>query len=86
MLQSLTGWHILIILITLAVFAAVVAAVIVLAVRAAGRAKPAPVARYGTPAPEPTSARLAHLDQLFHTGQISEAEYQAKRVEIIDGI
>ena len=92
MLQNLTGWHILVILFTFAVFLVIVAVVITIAVRAAGRSQPTPVARYGPPQPtattpaEDASSRLKQIKQLRETQQISDAEYQAKRAEIVSGI
>ena len=72
MLSNLTGWHVLIILGVLLVMALVVVAIVVLAIRFARRRQT------GHPAD-----RLAQLDQLRAQGLLSDAEYAAKRQEII---
>jgi len=75
MLSNLTGWHALIILGVvgaMALVALVVLAIVVLAIRSTRR-------RQGV---DP-AGRLQELDRLRDQGLLSEAEYAAKRQEIL---
>ncbi len=71
MLSNLTGWHALVILAVLGGIALVVLAIVFLVVRVFRR-------RAGDP-----STRLRELGRLRDQGLLSEAEYAAKRQEIL---
>jgi uncharacterized membrane protein len=72
MLSNLTGWHALIILGVLGTMALVVLAIVILAIRATRRRQ----------ATDP-AVRLQELDRLRARGLVTEAEYTAKRQEIL---
>ncbi|WP_104163053.1 SHOCT domain-containing protein [Cryobacterium sp. N22] len=72
MLSNLTGWHALIILGVLSAMVLVALAIVFLAVHVARRR------RAGDEAD-----RLVQLEQLHAKGLVSDAEYEAKRQEIL---
>lgn len=78
--MQIQGWHILV-LIALAVIAAVVVA-IVLIVKAVSKRSHTPAA--DTPRQlSGKEQRLAELDDLRARGQVSDAEYEAARADIL---
>lgn len=83
--MGLTGWHALIIL-GILLIPAVIIVVIVLVVRSA--AKRGAESAMATPRELPLSpsGRLAQLDQLKSAGQVSDAEYDAKRAQILSDL
>lgn len=95
MFSSFSGWHLMIVLAVVIIPIAVIALVVWLVVRAAR--SPGTAARASlqqAPAQQPSaspdastpdaSARLAQLDELRAAGRISDAEYEAKRAQILD--
>ena len=100
MFSSFSGWHLMIVLAVVIIPIAVIALVVWLVVRAArspGTAARASLQQ--APAQQPSaspdastpdasapdaSARLAQLDELRAAGRISDAEYEAKRAQILD--
>jgi len=72
MLSNLTGWHALIIVGVLGAMALVAAAIVLLFVRLDRG-----------PRSGGSADRLAQLDQMRAQGLVTEAEYAAKRQEII---
>ena len=77
MIGNLTGWHFLIIAGVLAAMLLIALAVVLTVVYLARR-RPASSGNPTDPA-----ARLAQLDQLRAQGLVTEAEYDAKRREIL---
>ena len=77
MLSNLTGWHFLIIAGVLAAMILIALAIVFLIVHLARRR---PAGSGGTADP---ATRLAQLDQLRAQGMVTEAEYDAKRREIL---
>ena len=77
MLSNLTGWHFLIIVGVLAAMILIALAIVFLIVYLARRR---PAGSGGTADP---ARRLAQLDQLRAQGLVTEAEYDAKRREIL---
>lgn len=77
MLEGLIGWHVLIVVVVLLVIAALVVGVHLL-IRAGCRS-----ARKATQQTADVATRLSELDQLRARGLVTEAEYDAKRAEIL---
>lgn len=77
MLEGLIGWHVLIIVFVLLVIAALVVGVHLL-IRAGCRS-----ARKTPQQAADIATRLSELDQLRARGLVTEAEYNAKRAEIL---
>lgn len=81
MLSNLTGWHILIILGMLVILATVAVIVIVIAIRLSRNKARSPVAI----PPDPV-LQIKRLAELRDEGLLSEAEYEAKRAELLGRI
>jgi len=81
MFYGMGGWHVLVILGVMLVFALVVAAIvvpIVLVTRHQGN-----VDDRGSTLPRPVESRLRELDDLRNRGVISPAEHESQRAAII---
>lgn len=81
MLNNLTGWHSIVILGALVVMAIVVIAGIVIAVRLSRKR----VSHLAVTSPDPVG-QIQRLALLRDEGLLSEAEYVAKRAELLDRI
>jgi len=81
MLNNLTGWHFIVILGALVVMAIVVIAGIVIAVRLSRKK----VSHLAATSPDPVG-QIRRLALLRDEGLLSEAEYVAKRAELLDRI
>lgn len=88
MFSNLTGWHVIII----GVLVLVIVAVIVVAVLIARRSRNVaatpgyPQTSGPTGSTPDASTRLAQLTELRDRGQITDAEYDARRRQIVDGL
>lgn len=83
MFYGMGGWHVLVILGVLLVFALVITAIvvpIVLVSRGQGSSD------RGAPTPRSVEARLRELDDLRNRGVISPVEYETQRATIINGL
>ncbi|WP_166979503.1 c-type cytochrome biogenesis protein CcmI [Paramicrobacterium fandaimingii] len=85
MLGNLTGWHLMIVAAIVLVIVAVVIVAIVLTVVLSRRGSSSPdnAAATGIPSPE---TRMREIERLRQRGVITDAEYEAKRAEIIGRI
>jgi Short C-terminal domain len=81
MLNSLTGWHFIVILGVIVIPAIVVIVGIVIAIRLSRKN----VSRLAAASPDPVG-QIQRLAQLRDEGLLSEAEYEAKRAELLDRI
>ena len=84
MFQGFTGWHALIILGVLVFFAAIAIGVLLLIRYAAKSGTTAALESTGPP--PGASERLDQLERLRSEARITEAEYAAKRAEILRGL
>ena len=84
MFMGFTGWHALIILGMLIFFAAIAVGVLLL-IRYAAKSGTTAALEAGSPSPG-ASERLDQLEQLRSEARITEAEYAAKRAEILRGL
>ncbi|MFB9310306.1 hypothetical protein BJY17_000241 [Agromyces hippuratus] len=84
MFQGFIGWHALIILGVLVLFAAVAVGVLLLIRCAAKSGNSAALERAGSP--PGAGERLDRLERLRSEARITDAEYAAKRAEILRGL
>lgn len=86
MLANLSGWHLLIMAAVGFVIVAIVVAVVVLAI-VYSRRNANPPAGYPDPTAMPSAeSRLRDIENLHQRGILTDAEYEAKRAEIIGRI
>jgi uncharacterized membrane protein len=85
---GLSIWHLIIVLVFLAIAAACVGLVVWLSTRSARRstAENAVDGPHDSASAQPTESRLLQLDDLWAKGVITEAEYEQQRSAIIKGI
>lgn len=85
MFMGFTGWHVLIIIGMLVLFAAIAVGVLLIIRYAAKSGTAAALESAAHPSPG-ASERLNQLDQLRSEARISDTEYDSKRAEILRGL